>query len=185
MGYGRALGKAWGELAKAGAKGKYEIRFLSDKYEVDADSKEVSSLSCNVPAKDRTAIIALHYLARKLTLKDLPPPSGEWIDFTQIKDAAPYFPTFNKRTIGHLIRKFGEHPEAFVEIASRFRSRRLSLLDASVAIEAMDGVEIAIALSKGDDEFGPDANILYDRSITDMFCVEDIVVLTEMVVHGL
>ena len=42
-----------------------------------------------------------------------------------------------------------------------------------------------IKVSRADEEFGADAAILYDRSIERIFCVEDIVVLTEIVVHAL
>jgi len=34
-------------------------------------------------------------------------------------------------------------------------------------------------MQRGDEEFGPEANILFDKSITDIFCTEDIVVLSE------
>jgi hypothetical protein len=185
MGYAQALDKAWGELAGLTKAATLTVRVLADNYEVIPGKKAIISSSCNVPAKDHLAVIILHYLTKKLTLKSLPEPAGEWIDFSQIADAGSYYPTFRKRTIDHIVRKFGEHPEAFLAIASRFKSRKLALLDASVAIEVMDGVEIGIALSKGDDEFPPDANILYDRGIAQVFCAEDIVVLTELVVHGL
>jgi len=38
-------------------------------------------------------------------------------------------------------------------------------------------------MSKADEEFGPDANILFDKNISGIFCTEDIVVLTELIVH--
>ena len=40
-----------------------------------------------------------------------------------------------------------------------------------------------ITIWKADDEFGPDANILFDKNITKIFCIEDTVVLTEIVAH--
>ena len=55
--------------------------------------------------------------------------------------------------------------------------------DVSVIIHPFKEISILITMSKADDEFGPDANILFDKNISKIFCTEDIVVLTEMVVH--
>ena len=57
--------------------------------------------------------------------------------------------------------------------------------DISYIIQAFSEVPLLIALFKADDEFGPDANILFDKDITGIFCTEDIVVLTEILVHSL
>ena len=52
-----------------------------------------------------------------------------------------------------------------------------------IIIHPIQEVSILITISKADEEFGPDANILFDKNISDIFCTEDIVVLTEMVAH--
>jgi hypothetical protein len=36
-------------------------------------------------------------------------------------------------------------------------------------------------LWRGDEEFGPEANLLFDRSITEIFCTEDVVITAEIV----
>jgi len=66
MGYGAALAKAWEQVNNLTEEKKYSVRILSDEYEIDAESKSILSLSCNVPAKDFVSILVLHYLAQKL-----------------------------------------------------------------------------------------------------------------------
>jgi hypothetical protein len=46
---------------------------------------------------------------------------------------------------------------------------------------AFEAVPILIELWEADEEFGPEANILFNKTITKIFCVEDIVVLAEVV----
>lgn len=57
--------------------------------------------------------------------------------------------------------------------------------DASVLIWAFPRVPIGLVLWKGDEEFPPAGNILFDSSIPAYLPVEDIVVLTETVVWKL
>ena len=44
-------------------------------------------------------------------------------------------------------------------------------------------VPLFITLWKGDDEFGPETNVLFDRSIIDIFPTANITVLSETLVH--
>lgn len=57
--------------------------------------------------------------------------------------------------------------------------------DKRIVIEALEKVPILITLSRQDEEFSPDANILFDESIRQIFCTEDVVVLTEILTHSL
>jgi len=185
MSYAAALEKAWNDATGATTEKRFSIKLLSDTYDIDLEKKTVRPASCNVPAKDYTIIILLHYLATKLTFKKLPEPAGEWIDFNQLEGGEAYYPTFRKRTIDRIIKKFGQKPDELIKAAARFPSKPGSFGDVSVIIYPFEEIGILIKMSKADEEFGPDANILYDANIPKIFCTEDVVVLTEMIVHQL
>jgi hypothetical protein len=185
MSYTAALEKAWSDTAGIAKEKRFSVKLLSDTYDIDLDTKSVMSASCNVPAKDYTVIILLHYLTQKLTFKKLPEPAGQWIDFNQLEGGEPYYPTYRKRTIDRIIKKFGQKPEELINAAGRFVSKPGSFKDVSVIIYPFEEIGILLKMSKADEEFGPDANILYDANISKIFCTEDIVVLTEMIVHQL
>lgn len=163
MAYTRALDKAWDGLGSLAGDERIEVRLLSDTYLIDPVSRAITSLASNLPAKDHLSLILLHYLASKKRLGKLPLHTGEWIGFNQIEGGSAYYPTYRKRTIERLARKFAGAREDFKKI-----------------VEVLDGVRIMVTLSKADEEFAAEANILYDRGITDIFCTEDIVVLTEI-----
>lgn len=185
MAYREALEKSWNELAGLAGGGKISVRFLTDNYDVDIRKRKVSSLSCNIPAREHVSIIILHYLIRRLKDKILPEPKGEWISFKQLEGGEGYYPAFKKRTIDIVLRKYGDNPERLPDAVNRFCAKRVQAGDFGITLEPFDKVPILITMWKGDDEFEPEANMHFDASITGILCTEDIVVMTEFVAHSL
>jgi len=184
MEYAPALSRAWMELEGLTDKKTHSVKFLADEYDVNVENKQVLSVSCNTPATPHIAILLLHYLAQNI--KGLPALRENWISFKQLESGAqPYYPVFKKRVIDVIARKHGEKPEGLLEITSSFKSKRTQMADFSVVIEVCDGVPLVIELWKGDEEFGPEANVLFDETIKDIFCTEDIIVLCELVAHSI
>ncbi|MFC1709032.1 DUF3786 domain-containing protein [Candidatus Omnitrophota bacterium] len=181
MGYEAAISKSWQELEDAAEYRALQLKFLADEYSIDLDSKKVLSLSCNVAAKDYVSILVLHYATKRI--EGLPLASGEWIDFRQLDGGQGYYPNFKERVIGTIKRKYGPNPQALLKSTERFNAQRVELADVSISLEAFEGVPILIQLWKGDEEFGPEANVLFDKNIKDIFCTEDIVVLSEFIAH--
>ena len=182
MGYAVALSKAWQELEDHSGNKHIRVRFLADEYTVDLENKRILSSSCNVAAKDWITILILHYLKQKM--QGLPLLSSQWLSFRELAGGKEYFPVFKKRVIDVIARKYGCKPDALLGLTERFKAKASQLADVSVVVEVFDGVEVLIALWRGDDEFGPEANILFDESIKNIFCTEDIVVLAEFIAHS-
>jgi len=183
MGYAAALSKAWSGLDDIGKGRNITVRFLCDEYTVDLQNRRVLSLSCNAPAKDYISILILHYLKQKLI--GLPAISGEWITFQQLDGGQGYFSTFKKRVIDPIMKKYGWNPKAILDLPERFKAKRIQLADFSIVLEVFDNIPVLITLWQGDEEFGPQANILFDKSIKDILCTEDIVILAEFVARNI
>ena len=183
MAYEPALSNAWKDLKNLAQEENYSVQLLNDNYTVNLKKEEIFSLSCNIPTKPYTAILILHYLVSKL--KGLAAVKGEWISFKELVGGQGYYSTFKKRVIEPVLRKYGTHPEKLVELIERFKAKRAQLADVSVVLETFDSVPILITFWRGDEEFSAGANVLFDKSITDIFCTEDIVVLSEYVVHSI
>lgn len=183
MGYEAALEKGWADISTLTDKRRFSVMVIADTYDIDVENRTVNSVSCNIPVKDSLKIILLHYLARKLKLSRLPEPSGEWVDFRQLEGGGPYYPVFKKRVTGRILKKYGSNPEGLATLIGRLPARRVAIGDIAISIDALEGVPILVTMAKGDEEFGPDANMLFDGSISSIFCTEDIVVLAELVAH--
>lgn len=183
MTYEPALNKAWQDIESLKAGSSFSVKFLSDEYDIDLERRKILSLACNVPAKDFVAILVLHYLFKKL--KGLPKPAGEWLTFRELAGIEGYYPAFKKRSIEIVIRKYGAKPESLLSCLSRLPAREADFNDVSIIIDAFENVPVLVKVIKKDEDFGPDANILFDKSIKDIFCLEDIIVLASFVAQAI
>jgi len=184
MGYETALSKAWKKLGESSDDKHYSVRLLNDEYSVNLEKKEILSTSCNVPAKAYIVILILHYLVWKLnrftTLK------GEWINFKELSGGEGYYPVFKKRVLDTIKRKYGDHPEELLNLIQRFGVKKENFADISVVIDTFEkDLPLLIIAWKGDEEFGPEINLLFDKNSSEIFCTEDIVVLSEIVAHSI
>jgi hypothetical protein len=183
MGYETAINKAWEELKGVSGSDALAVRFLADEYSVDISRRKILSLSCNVPAKDFAAILILHYLIQ--SLKKLPALTGEWLTFREFSGIEGYYPAFRRRSIEIVIRKYGKNPKGLFEVLKRLPGKKAQGADAAVMLEPFPGVPILIKLWRSDEDFGPDANIFFDKNISGIFCTEDIIVLAQLVAVSL
>jgi len=175
MTYDAAINKAWEELAKLKLNEIVSVKFLADEYTVDLQDRKVISLSCNALARDHTAILILHYLRQKLN--GLPALISEWVSFKELSGVEGYYLAFRERAIKPIIRKYGSKPEGILALLDRLPAKKVNQGDIGIVLEPFAGVPVLITLWRPDEEFGPEANMLFDRSITQIFCTEDIVVL--------
>ena len=185
MGYEAALIKAWGQLKELSEQENFSVRFLADEYSVDLEKKEILSLSCNIPAKTYIAILILHYSIKKM--QDLLPAqaTGKWISFKELEGGEPYYLVFKKRVIDVIARKHGGNPKGLFEATGRLGAKKVAASDYSVVLEPFERAVVLVEVWPGDDEFGPEANILFDETIEDIFCTEDIAVMCEIIAHGI
>lgn len=183
MGYEAALEKAWKEIEGIAPDRIGAVKFLADEYEIDLKNRRVLSLACNVPAKDHVAILVLHYAIRRA--KGLPALSGEWISFKQLEGGQGYYPAFKKRVLDPIVRKYGSNPQALWDITSRFRAKKADMADAAVVVDVFEGIPLLITMWRQDEEFGPEVNVLFDKSIVDIFCTEDAIVMAGFVAYSI
>jgi hypothetical protein len=130
----------------------------------------------------REEILILHYLEKASGI----PPAGKWISFAEVPGGTFYHPVFLQRSKGPLVKFFGEDPKKLRALAAEeVRGEPWDMGDTGVKIDAFPRVSLGLVLWKGDEEFPPEGNVLFDSSITGYLPVEDIVILAETVVWKL
>jgi len=179
MSYSAALDKTYAQLHTLNQKDNIRIRFLLDTYVVHCSEKTIVSLPNKVPAKEYISILLLHY-ALSIT-RGLPQPKGEWISFQELEGGVGYYPAFRTHSIVPIIEKYGTAPRTIVTNAKRFHAQNASYGDAGIIIEPFDAVPMLITIHEQDEEFPADANIVFDKSIKEIFPTEDIAVLSNIV----
>ncbi len=183
MSYQEALGKAWEKLSEIKKQDIYSVKFLADEYSVDIIKQKVASLSCNAPAHDHIAILVLHYLIKQIG--GLPGLTQNWISFQELDGGKGYYPTFKKRVLDPIIRKYAKSPGSLLSLVERFSAKRIQIADFGLSVEAFPKIPILITFWKSDDEFSAEANILFDASIKDILATEDTVVMAEFVARNI
>ena len=156
-----------------------ELEFIADKYVVDVRQKVVRGGAGEVPMVWR--ILMLHYL---VMAKDSP-LAGKKIGFAQLPGAGTYLGPFKARVLAPLIKAFGDDVKELVHLGTRIGAVRREFGDASITVNAFAKVPITYVLWRGDDEFPPEGQVMFDSSIVSFLPLEDIVVVSAEIVYRL
>ena len=113
------------------------------------------------------------------------PQTDNFITFRQIPDGHFYFDAFQRRARDPFLATFGEHPELFRLSAQTLGGQQLGAGDTGISFQVLPRITIHLVLWHGDDEFPPEASILFDASIQHNLSAEDIAVLSGMLVYRL
>jgi len=127
-------------------------------------------------------VLLLHYLSGSLGSR----PTHEWIAYQEIPDGRFYLDAFTRRAKFPMVQAFGRRPELLVSVAGKlYGAETADHGDYSVLVRALPMVPVMLILWEGDEEFPPDGNILFDRSIAEILSAEDTAWLAGMVVYPL
>jgi Domain of unknown function (DUF3786) len=160
----------------------FRIPFLNRHYRVSYpqfDFTDMDAPGRDVPLQEQ--ILILHYLLAK----DPGLPSDDWVAYREIPGATFYFAAFAKRALEPLKKAFGQNPGGFKSAAVRLQGEALEFGDAACEFRVFPKVPVRLILHAGDEEFPPEANILFDRSIGRQLSPEDIAWLAGMIVYRL
>ena len=112
-------------------------------------------------------------------------PTDELITFRQVPDGHFYYDAFQRRARDPFLATFGKDCELFRTCAAILGGRPVDTGDVGMVFQALPRVPIRLVLWEGDDEFPPEASILFDSSVSGYLPAEDIAVLSGMVVYPL
>lgn len=182
MKFESAIKRSWDNLSGSSISDNNKVKFLGNEYLVNFKLRQVLSLPNNTPVEDHRTVLILHYLSQKIT--GLPVVSGEYLSFNGLSSINRFADVFKKRSTDVILKRYGDNIFNIFSVLHNLPAKKANRADAAIVIEAFEGVPILIELWEADEEFGPEANILFDKTITKIFCVEDIVVLAEVVARA-
>ena len=126
-------------------------------------------------------IILCHYLLHASGK----PQTGELIAFRQIPDGHFYYDAFQRRARDPFLATFGDDPELFRQCAQTLGGRLTAAGDVGIAFQILPRIAIHVVLWQGDEEFPPEAGILFDANIPHELAAEDVAVLSGMLIYRL
>jgi hypothetical protein len=138
----------------------------------------------DAPQKDvpiQEQVLILHYMAGSPPAR----PAGRWIAYREIPGASFYYSAFLKRAVDPLKKVFGHDAAGLKNAAERLGAIETQEGDCAVELSPFPKVPMRLILWAGDDEFTPEANIVFDGSIGGILSPEDVAWLAGMVVYRL
>jgi len=156
-------------------KKELTIVFFGDGYTITFPEIEITSPRKR-PISLVTRIILLHYVIRA----DGSEPKGDLIPYKEIPGGMMYAGVFSRRVTEPLIKAFGQVPGRFLEAGKAMGGEGTDFGDASFSLKVLPRVSITFVLWRGDEEFPPSIQVLFDRSVDRYLSLEDVVVLGEM-----
>lgn len=157
------------------------IRYLNKSYLITLPDVELSLMDREEKVPIRDKILILHYF----NMAKGTPLTNKVITYKELPEGANYFPTFYQRAIKPLATYFGNEPHRLPDMARTLGGHEADYGDAAVTINAFSRVPITLVLWKGDKEFAPEGNILFNSTIADYLPAEDIIVLCQTIVWEL
>jgi hypothetical protein len=158
------------------------IRFLSRSYRIawpDCGFEDIDAAGREVPIQEQ--VLILHYLLGASAAE----LSGRWIAYREIPGAAFYFSAFVKRAVDPLKKVFGSDGSAFKKAAGKLDGIDIGTGDAGFEFAVFPKVPLRLILWEGDEDFGPEANILFDAAAGRILSPEDAAWLAGMLVYRL
>ena len=191
----RGLERAAGTSGCVLCGGRFEVELLGRSYLFSPGPPSVEP-----EASDTEKACIARYVMLARPLPDLTP-----VSLAQVPRARNYVNPFRGRVLGAFLGVFGRAPERLARAAESLGGRKapygeeapasssprqtrgLSLSKAveSWAVRVFSLIELSFVLRPGDDEFGPDATVLFPRGLFDVFEVEDAVVMAELTSRAL
>lgn len=160
----------------------FSVPFLNRQYLVshpDFIFSDNKTENCEVPIQEQ--VFLLHYCLSDKCKHEEP----EWISFRELKGASFYFGAFINRAVTPLKQVFGSRLEALHIAAEKLNGVPIEAGDAGYRFNLLPNVPIKIILWKGDEDFSPEANILFNDNIGKILDPEDIAWLAGNLVYRL
>ncbi len=156
------------------------VPFLGEVYEVSYPDFEFKNTK--EPEKEISIIeevLILHYFKAVPFVDE----HFKWISFREIPGTGFYFSAFTKRAIDPLRKVFGFQLEKFEKVSKLLGGKPLDVGDKGFEFWVFPRVPIRLILWMGDEEFPPEANILFRSSIDKILSPEDIVWTASLLVY--
>jgi hypothetical protein len=165
----------------SGSSQSIRLKYLGRTCQVSLPDIDITMPGVMEQVDMRDRILILHYLTRA----NGTPLSHKLIAYQELQEGAAYYPSFVKRAIKPLIDYFGKSPETLLSVSLELGGTASTYGDVSITFPAFNRVPLTLVLWRGDDEFPPDANILFDSTILDYLSAEDVNVLCQTLVWRL
>lgn len=154
----------------------FTIEFLGGTYTV---SHPDFTITGPTPLTNPERILFLRYLLDGAYAL----PGGEYLTYREFPWGEVYLQQFTGRCIKRFAFSYNAKPDLLRRIMEHLPAHPVKMGDIGYELELMDGLFMQLILWLGDDEFPPNAQILFSENFRDAFTAEDMANIGDIVLN--
>lgn len=112
-------------------------------------------------------------------------PNGQWLTFREMPWGELYIKPYTGRVLTRAAFTFGTRIDAFRKAAEKMGAISVNHGDAGYRFHLIGDYAMQILVWEGDDEFPPNAQVLYSDNFADGFAAEDRVVAGDILISAI
>ena len=160
--------------------GRIKVPFLADIFLIDITERR-ALFENESEVYPFLSVLILHYLvgAGKDSV------SGEWISFREFEGGDAYFGSFTDRSLVPFKSAFENCPDLLAPAAGLLGGEPVEFGDIGMRVPVFPKLPLAVVLWRGDEEFPPEVNILFDKTANSILRTEDLAICGALTVSKL
>jgi hypothetical protein len=168
-------------LRKRNLSDNLTVRVFGQNLKVTLPDFDITVNESTEPVRPADHILALHYLLCEVPVE----PTGELISFRDLSGGQFYLEPYRSRTTKPLAAHFQNDLDALRTALNCFDWAPVELGDLGACVQAVGNLHLTLVYHRGDEDFEPEVEILFDACIKRVFCTEDAAVLAARLCRGL
>ncbi len=157
---------------------EFTLRLLGREFAIAHPGYAIRALDGGAVPPLPTQTFLLRYLLEGKNIKW----NGQWKTFREMPWGEMYIQPYTGRVLTRAAFTFGTRVEAFRKAAERMNAVKLPHGDAGYQFELVHGYQMQILVWEGDEEFPPNAQVLYSDNFETGFAPEDRVVAGDILI---
>ncbi len=157
---------------------EFTLRLLGREFAIAHPGYAIRALDGGAVPPLPTQTFLLRYLLEGKNIKW----NGQWKTFREMPWGEMYIQPYTGRVLTRAAFTFGTRVEAFRKAAERMNAVKLPHGDAGYQFELVHGYQMQILVWEGDEEFPPNAQMLYSDNFETGFAPEDRVVAGDILI---
>ncbi len=158
-----------GRCSYSAAKHQYSIEIWGDQFVIDPSNERIGHAAANnSPPHEYLDLFAIYYLLR---VKDIP-LQKEWVSEKDLPGGPTFFRGPHLIPTDLISKQFNNDLQKFRIRCTQLGGKPIDMADAAYRFSITDDIPMAILYWTGDEDFPPEAKILYDRSIAEQLSLD-------------
>lgn len=154
-----------------------ELNYFGEAHRISRADGTIRKLSTGEQLSDFRNLMILYHLL--YYSKENPRLSGEWVPFRLLRTAGVFDGAYQKMVLKPFAASFHGKLALLEQVVEELGYPREAYGDVSVRIPVFDGLSLILIFWDGDEEYPAQANLLFDKNITDFTHPETVVLIAE------